>query len=908
MKTESAEWSKLVKSGRLEEGYNLYKNHNTFHRFSKKISLRISSSIFSSILFFFTRLNKRSFDIHDNAIDLSEEFLLFWKCPNIIGRMLVKKIVSKRLRGKPLPARALGWYAHWLVFQGRNKQACRIFRVLLLKTEKDSRLKGEIYSLIGNYFYSRNKLSYSIHFHEKADEILRRQGDKFFQMFNLGSAAKTYTEHADTLKFKKLILNRFDHLNPQEPDERYGMRILIYYAYLNLCDGNIERGKHFYITAEKSYSKSGSSLDKSIFCAFKSIILIFFRDLKGANDSIKLAKKHLSDFGCYKTYEALIVSIERHLKYGDSNNQLIQQLLGANLQHNVSALESWYKNFFSTMLPLIENFQSKPLEQFVLDFESISDSKITSVKLDANVSHKEINSAVFCIHDQLDEFVTFSFHLFHQGEQYLFSLKSNFKKWRNPDIFEAIRSTLFMLHNSSKQDQLNRIAHIQDNKLKEAETARRIAHDIKSPLAALQVVLKDLDPQINDFHIIKASTQKIEDIVHGLNKQNTKNSNEIKKVLSRSFFDSFIADKRLEYSSSEVEITLRYDDEGASSFVEVNELELYRNLSNVINNAIEAQPAHARVNITINKEIGYLSIRIQDYGEGIPVSRLSEIFKKDVSFKENGTGLGLYYAKDFFENNGGEISVEGTGPNGTTFKLKLPLASPPIWLKTTLFLHNYTRIVIADDFLPNIEMMRKKILKDLPLVNIVTFTSLNDFSYFLSSESTSDTFFIIDFDFGTDQVSGIDLIIEKDLANRAVIATHHFEDEIFRAGAINSNVSVIPKIIFNDIKIVSKQPIVHIVDDDKYFLYAIRDKLKARFAVKTYQDPRSLLSDSVQINSHDYCFIDQRYDGIEIKGEEVLSRLRSLGHFNLYNTSGDDLFYDKNSVKIKKTEIEALFS
>ena len=53
------------------------------------------------------------------------------------------------------------------------------------------------------------------------------------------------------------------------------------------------------------------------------------------------------------------------------------------------------------------------------------------------------------------------------------------------------------------------------------------------------------------------------------------------------------------------------------------------------------------------------------------------LFQPFVSYgKENGTGLGLTAVEKIVQDHGGQVSVERTGPEGTVFKLILPLTVP----------------------------------------------------------------------------------------------------------------------------------------------------------------------------------------------------------------------------------------
>ena len=69
-------------------------------------------------------------------------------------------------------------------------------------------------------------------------------------------------------------------------------------------------------------------------------------------------------------------------------------------------------------------------------------------------------------------------------------------------------------------------------------------------------------------------------------------------------------------------------------------------------------------------------IRVSDNGHGIPDSIRGKLFEPFVSQgKENGTGLGLTVVQKIVQDHGGDIAVEKSSPEGTVFRLKLPLTS-----------------------------------------------------------------------------------------------------------------------------------------------------------------------------------------------------------------------------------------
>ncbi|WKN29795.1 HAMP domain-containing sensor histidine kinase [Porifericola rhodea] len=100
-------------------------------------------------------------------------------------------------------------------------------------------------------------------------------------------------------------------------------------------------------------------------------------------------------------------------------------------------------------------------------------------------------------------------------------------------------------------------------------------------------------------------------------------------------------------------------------------------LNNIISNAIKyrryyLQRSFIDIRIWVDHEAAH--IEIEDNGEGIPEEKLSHIFDMfyRASEQSEGSGLGLYIVKDALDKLEGDIQVDSTFDQGTTFKLKIP--------------------------------------------------------------------------------------------------------------------------------------------------------------------------------------------------------------------------------------------
>jgi signal transduction histidine kinase len=66
-------------------------------------------------------------------------------------------------------------------------------------------------------------------------------------------------------------------------------------------------------------------------------------------------------------------------------------------------------------------------------------------------------------------------------------------------------------------------------------------------------------------------------------------------------------------------------------------------------------------------------IAFQDTGAGMTEEIMNKVFEPFFSTKEEGIGLGLPIAQRIVDEHGGEIRVESSPGEGTTFYIALPL-------------------------------------------------------------------------------------------------------------------------------------------------------------------------------------------------------------------------------------------
>jgi len=129
--------------------------------------------------------------------------------------------------------------------------------------------------------------------------------------------------------------------------------------------------------------------------------------------------------------------------------------------------------------------------------------------------------------------------------------------------------------------------------------------------------------------------------------------------------------------ATDASITFR-EDVPASMIVRADPEQLYRVLSNLVRNArqaLEAAKLDGEIAISATESDRSWEIEISDTGTGLPPKAQEYLFQPfQGGARKGGAGLGLAIAAELVRGHGGELRLQSTGPEGTTFLIVLPKA------------------------------------------------------------------------------------------------------------------------------------------------------------------------------------------------------------------------------------------
>ena len=319
--------------------------------------------------------------------------------------------------------------------------------------------------------------------------------------------------------------------------------------------------------------------------------------------------------------------------------------------------------------------------------------------------------------------------------------------------------------------------------------ARQVAHDIRSPLAALKMVSADDGMDEETHNIVEMAVNRLTGIAETLlvsskkglyQEDNTFEGCENREPISAlsSIAVDLVAQKKVEFfQNSDLRLRLQGHLEARCACVVVNNVEIQRVLSNLINNAVEAMGHSGEVTVRLHEAKDIVTISIEDEGCGIPLEILQKLGTVGLTHqKKDGNGLGVAHAKHFIESIGGKFSIESTLGVGTSVTLSLPRYPTPTWFIDSIDLRQGQKVVIIDDDPTIHKMWDNRFLRlgagaYVALTHIYTATQI-------PTEPLAADLYLVDYHLSGFGMNGIELIQKANILPQAVLTTSAAQEPV----------------------------------------------------------------------------------------------------------------------------------
>ncbi len=244
-----------------------------------------------------------------------------------------------------------------------------------------------------------------------------------------------------------------------------------------------------------------------------------------------------------------------------------------------------------------------------------------------------------------------------------------------------INGYIAVLHDVTEQERID---------AERREFVANVSHELRTPLTSMRSYIEALqegawqDEEIAPkfLSVTRAETDRmgrlVEDLLQ-LSRMDNDAEEIQKEVVDFKLFINRVID-RFEMTHKEDVVFTRHIPD-APLFTDISVDKMGQVLDNVLSNAIKYQhgePKRVDIHLKQNTLYNRMTIRIKDYGLGIPNNKVDRIFDrfyrvdKGRARKMGGTGLGLAISKEIIEAHNGKIWANSVENEGTTIFINLP--------------------------------------------------------------------------------------------------------------------------------------------------------------------------------------------------------------------------------------------
>lgn len=470
---------------------------------------------------------------------------------------------------------------------------------------------------------------------------------------------------------------------------------------------------------------------------------------------------------------------------------------------------------------------------------------------------------------------------------------------------------------AEKESEVLRIENIEhkaqlEQKDKFFKIAKQVAHDIRSPLASLLMIVKSCtDIPENERIALREAAMGIEDIANNLlakyvNKSTESSLDEEQRrpKLVSAVLLQLITDKKYQYNNLSIKLLCEIDEDSHFAFINVAPSFFRRMISNIINNAVDAvEKDDGKVTVKLRASNEWVYIEVIDNGKGMPPELIDKILKREsvTHGKQTGHGIGLTQVHESLEQSQAEMLINSIQNEQTTITLKFPRIKAPEWVAEEIKLTANDLVVILDDdhsIHGAWESRFEKIIQENPNITLKHFQTGSEAISFmnnLSDEEKEQVFLLSDYELLKQGTDGLE-IIEASNLKRSILVTSHYADPIVRDRAAKIGTKILPKQLAPEVPIVidydeskSQDELsvdLVIVDDDPSYVQTLEDYVLPDRVIDKYYDPRSFLANIAKYRKDTLIVLDNNL-GSGYNGFDIARDLNSEGFNNLYLLTGD---------------------
>ncbi len=329
------------------------------------------------------------------------------------------------------------------------------------------------------------------------------------------------------------------------------------------------------------------------------------------------------------------------------------------------------------------------------------------------------------------------------------------------------------------------------------QIAKKVAHDIRSPLAVLEIISSEVNLGNEESDLLKKSIQRIRAITNDLLNSGPTVSTDNELICINDSVDQMITEKNIRYRNQNIILKKTENLTNQIFFCNGDDEKFKRVISNLVDNSIDAGASN--VFFSCNEIDNKLNFSISDNGRGISNNLLPTFLTGDFkSTKIKGNGIGLKSSAEWIKSINGELNIESEQDKGTNIHLLFPRFKYGSRLRIKL--EGFDCIVIIDDESYIIDLWNNHLAgKDIP-IPIKYLTKKTEIENVLSEQGRRFIVFT-DFDLNDNYYTGSKLATDFP-AHKYILTTSSYTDNQTHIEANKFDMLILPKPMITQISFI----------------------------------------------------------------------------------------------------------
>ncbi len=256
----------------------------------------------------------------------------------------------------------------------------------------------------------------------------------------------------------------------------------------------------------------------------------------------------------------------------------------------------------------------------------------------------------------------------------------------------TVSGAVLLFKDLTRIEQLEERERLRDRLAALGEMAAAIAHEVKNPLASIQVMAGLLKRQlphspdanellsdiINEAKMANRIVVQVLEFVRPISLQ-------VEPVSVTAVLDEAVAAFRSRPGDGHMTVVTNCAADLPD--LHADPLQLRQLFNNLLTNAMEAQPGKGHIWITVHYTAveespepteppdyaGYVTVEVADDGPGIRADVIDQLFNPFFTTKPSGSGLGLAIVRKIVNAHDGRIDVKPRAGGGASFGVRLPV-------------------------------------------------------------------------------------------------------------------------------------------------------------------------------------------------------------------------------------------